>query len=88
MLLGHLMVGVLVGLGAAAAALFAGQPGWMALMAYLLLGNLAWVASLLLRVAWDSVRQAARQVTRQPARPAMRTQHRGQIRLNLLNVGQ
>lgn len=83
MLLGHLMVGVLGGLGAAAAALFGGQPGWMALMAYLVLGNLAWVASLLLHMAWDSVRQTARQ----PVRPAVRAQPRGQILLKPLNVG-
>ncbi|TNC48358.1 hypothetical protein FHG66_14670 [Rubellimicrobium rubrum] len=83
MLLGHLMVGVLGGLGAAAAALFAGQPGWMAVLAYLVLGNLAWVASLLLHMAWDSVRQAARQ----PVRAAIRAQPRGQIRLKPLNVG-
>ncbi len=77
--LGHFMLGVLGGLAAVAASLVAGQPVWMAALLYPLVGNLIWIATLLLHLLWDHALR--------PAPHAARPSRRGPSGLRPVNVG-
>ena len=66
--LGHLMVGLLGGIAAVAAALLAGLPLWMAALLYMLVGNLCLGASILVHL----LRRPPRRPPRRRARGALR----------------
>ncbi len=68
MIVGHLMLGVLAGLGAAVASLLAGQPLWKALLLYVVTGSVVLVGS----AAIVALRTAGRPSRARPAPAADR----------------
>ena len=68
--MGHLMLGLLGGIAAAAIALAAGLPLWMAVLLYLGVGNAAMLASVALRLLADHARKppSHRPAARRPAK--------------------
>ena len=71
--MGHLMLGLLGGIAAFACALVAGQPLWMAVLAYVGVGNLVMLASVALQLLANHAR-------RPPSRPARTARRAAKLR--------
>ena len=72
--MGHLMLGLLGGIAALVGALVAGMSVWMALLAYVAVGNLMVLGGAALQVLVNHAR-------RPPSRPARASQRRAKLRV-------